>query len=681
MALIQGRAEMHTSYQNAILNSQTPDGVDYMAMRRSLGESCFTHRRIHAPSSERGLKSIERLWIKHISSFHLDPREELDRVQPEIYITFLIWMVHTSRKKELARSTVETRWKNFRIYRYNVTGKKMDEVVGATVIKWINESGPLITSGAIHLRTRPKPTFCNQDLGALLEHLWRHDPETFAHERYRIQMAFLTQLTSYTSGRPGSMMPTVDYIDSITYQDFLLLKIPFRNKTRLVLLFTNNFYKGRRYKNKPVTFIMYQLDEIATLPFCPVLNFLALAFADDAFLDFSTPEDLFSLEISEFRNGQVYHFKDSVLEQPILRRASRDGASLTERPWSDDDYRAILSKCGMKAGFKEDLLPYALRRGCANAVIGKSTSVQLMQIMGHTDPKTMRHYLSSKVQVDTQSGYLGLDRNDELFLQVGSMSLDRDTRAPWKLDSAQIQALEQQRDIVDLKEKRESILKKIIRTNGSLCKAKESASPLLQEYSSCDKNLTTLRGQKRDQLLQEVRTRFFKNINSYDIRQQLGTAPIPDFSVVQPGPIQLGPERAAVAASLYSDGKPSYEEVIKTLIQLAKCPGSLNTCSFCGWESYSSLNDHLQEHLDEELNQVDRSLSCIFCLTDRNLPIGNRLKCKFSKRANLKRHINQYHASELMTTRHCPMPQCHSLDPENPVPLKTHLAKIHSCFV
>ncbi|KAF3244491.1 hypothetical protein TWF217_010731 [Orbilia oligospora] len=52
-ALIQSHMKMHTAYQTAVLDSQRPDGVDYMAMRNSLGKSSFTHRKTHAPFSER----------------------------------------------------------------------------------------------------------------------------------------------------------------------------------------------------------------------------------------------------------------------------------------------------------------------------------------------------------------------------------------------------------------------------------------------------------------------------------------------------------------------------------------------------------------------------------------------------------------------------------------------------
>ncbi|KAF3085423.1 hypothetical protein TWF102_011566 [Orbilia oligospora] len=53
---------------------------------------------------------------------------------------------------------------------YNVISEDMDKVVSASVIKWLNEARPLITTKKIYLNSRPKPMFCNQDLGVLLAH-------------------------------------------------------------------------------------------------------------------------------------------------------------------------------------------------------------------------------------------------------------------------------------------------------------------------------------------------------------------------------------------------------------------------------------------------------------------------------------------------------------------------------
>ena len=52
------------------------------------------------------------------------------------------------------------------------------------------------------------------DLHALLHYLWARDTHQFRHERYRVQIAFILHLLSYTATRPGAIIESSAYAQS-----------------------------------------------------------------------------------------------------------------------------------------------------------------------------------------------------------------------------------------------------------------------------------------------------------------------------------------------------------------------------------------------------------------------------------------------------------------------------------
>jgi hypothetical protein len=58
---------------------------------------------------------------------------------------------------------------------------------------------------------RPKHTLTSVDLFCLLEWHWRHDDKVYLHDRYRVQLALILQLLSYTANRPGALIESSCY--------------------------------------------------------------------------------------------------------------------------------------------------------------------------------------------------------------------------------------------------------------------------------------------------------------------------------------------------------------------------------------------------------------------------------------------------------------------------------------
>lgn len=99
------------------------------------------------------------------------------------------------------------------------------------------------------------------------------------------------------------------------------------------------------------------------------MNLLALAFADSAFKEggIRKPEDLYGLEIPDFKESLSVQWKPEIRETPIFRRQKGDDIC-TSTPLGFSDFSYYLKRLGVLSGYPQILTTYVLRRGAANAV-------------------------------------------------------------------------------------------------------------------------------------------------------------------------------------------------------------------------------------------------------------------------------------------------------------------------
>ena len=142
-----------------------------------------------------------------------------------------------------------------------------------------------------------------------------------------------------------------------------------------------------------MTYVLYERRDNPM--FCPIMNLLALAFADNAFkeLGIEKPEDLFSLEIPHFKESLSIQWKSECLETPIFRRQVKD-TICNSTPWTFSDFNYWIKRLGFLSGYPQTLTSYVLRRGAANAIDCTLLSVQaeryclltLFRPTGHGSP-------------------------------------------------------------------------------------------------------------------------------------------------------------------------------------------------------------------------------------------------------------------------------------------------------
>ncbi|KAI5789795.1 hypothetical protein FPQ18DRAFT_261175, partial [Pyronema domesticum] len=400
---------------------------------------------------------------------------------------------------------------------------------------------------------KSKETCSVVDLYKLQRHHWCEDKESTCHGRHVVQTAFLMQLIAYTSSRPGALIEQNCYKGLKEDMNLSLLRDSFSTGTILVLEVTTTYLKGNRNTKEPVTYVLYERRDSPI--FCPVLNMLALAFADNAFKEegITRPEDIYNIQIPIFRETLSIQWKPEILETPVFQDATRkpeagDVVSDSDA-WSFAGFNYYLKRFGDIAGFPQRLTSYALRIDAANAVdckfslhvynfcllilVGPDfTDAQRDQIMGHARADVFRrHYMRQMVKVDTQSHFLGTINRNDLWQTVGLMSAKRDPRAPTTLPHTIINQLEQDSRLVSMNERKLHLFNALKKEYKNLTKAGDDNRK--KEHQKLTSQIRARKKTLERTALKEYRAKWFDTVDHAEIQKQLrGEAP----STVDPAP-------------------------------------------------------------------------------------------------------------------------------------------------
>ena len=119
--------------------------------------------------------------------------------------------------------------------------------------------------------------------------------------------------------------------------------------------------------------MLHERDD--ALAFCTILQVLALALTDQAFLSdwVEGPGDIATIKVPSHLNSVPLHWKPEIKNKPIFRAAEQG-----EHGWKVSDtvalgYSHLAEKTGLlveDSGFEQHLTFYALRRGAGNVVNG-----------------------------------------------------------------------------------------------------------------------------------------------------------------------------------------------------------------------------------------------------------------------------------------------------------------------
>ncbi|KAJ5259692.1 hypothetical protein N7524_008754 [Penicillium chrysogenum] len=155
-----------------------------------------------------------------------------------------------------------------------------------------------------------------------------------------------------------------------------------------------------------------------SLGLCVIHNILIYVFLDDAFASpyIKCPRDVWRLtKIPEYRQSTPIHFKESIGDIPVLRRAMRTD----NRSWEQTTYE--------KASFPDKGSLYKYRKGVA-VNLRHLDEHSRNAVIGHRKGGTFASYIS--VLDDTQSIYIGTPTRDPLLNLAIHTNLKRDASAP-----------------------------------------------------------------------------------------------------------------------------------------------------------------------------------------------------------------------------------------------------------
>ncbi|KAI9774709.1 MAG: hypothetical protein M1839_001670 [Geoglossum umbratile] len=135
---------------------------------------------------------------------------------------------------------------------------------------------------------------------------------------------------SYVSGPLSQMLGIKNqirpqgYTDEVDLENMEVVITPSNNVPTICLKVNQDNMKGK--KDTP-QFVDVILREWKVMAQCPVIAFLALAFADNAFRDISTPEELFSLRIPKGEDHLPIPWKQDMQDIPIFQQQTKGGVS------------------------------------------------------------------------------------------------------------------------------------------------------------------------------------------------------------------------------------------------------------------------------------------------------------------------------------------------------------------
>ena len=106
---------------------------------------------------------------------------------------------------------------------------------------------------------------------------------------------------------------------------------------------------------------------------------LAMAIADGAIFGYESLEDIRQQEIPAGEDELILRFKDSVLEQPVLRQCTKTGG-VSNEPMPKSSFTAILKSTLTNAGYLAGPSIHAIRRQLGKGVDSKSLTLTLVSI-------------------------------------------------------------------------------------------------------------------------------------------------------------------------------------------------------------------------------------------------------------------------------------------------------------
>ncbi|PYH99453.1 FluG domain protein [Aspergillus ellipticus CBS 707.79] len=514
----------------------------------------------------------------------------------------------------------------------------------------------------LELGGKTQPSMNIDDLLYTTHHLVGITNVWFPTVRCRQQHSTLRKMMTSTSARPGTLVESSGYMrqnDALLWKDIELymVKHPEHPTCKVLLMrVKHRLNKGRR--NRGVAPVYTYTERNDNLGLCVIQDILEYAFLDNAFASqhIKSPRDIWLYtDIPGHRQSTPIHFKDSVKNIPILRRAVKDSEgnwithptkALTYARAQEDEIRTSRS-----AGFKEPGSLYKYRKGAA-ANLRHLDEHSRNQVMGHRRGGAFAYYV--QIRDDTQSAFMETPARDALLKLSSNASLTRDASAPQELSKQEKINIELNPELKDLRRKCAELRRDIISKYHQIQKAKDSEQ--FQQLKHLQRQVRATRKRLSTQTMKVRYTEFFHTVGNQIIDHNFRGEPL-KFEFNQN---QVIPERTTIAQLEFKnrnadtvDDTELLEDRIKSLelrLQLHRLeiPKQLHT--------RISIDTAVSAEL--QAVAVTASLMCPVCLGRTSLHPRARTY-QYARKDTLQKHFATHNLSRsFFSGRSCDIPDC-----------------------
>ncbi|KAL2006851.1 hypothetical protein VTN00DRAFT_9519 [Thermoascus crustaceus] len=228
----------------------------------------------------------------------------------------------------------------------------------------------------LDLGAKTQPPVNIDDLLFSTYHLMAVCKVQFATVRCRQQLSTLRKMMTSTSARPGTLIESSGYMrtnDALKWKDIELYMVKHPedpNCQMLLMRVRHRLNKGKRNRGVPPVFTYTERND--NLGLCVIQDILEYAFLDNAFASerIKKPRDIWLYtHVPHHRLSTPIHFKESMKEIPIFRRAAKDSEgrwithpTLAYQYDRAQEYEIATSR---SAGFKTPGSLYKYRKGAA----------------------------------------------------------------------------------------------------------------------------------------------------------------------------------------------------------------------------------------------------------------------------------------------------------------------------
>ncbi|MCJ1473138.1 hypothetical protein MMC13_001789 [Lambiella insularis] len=659
-------------------------------------------------------------WKRFSEFVRKDPLKLLKSCSVSAFKGYLIWY-HNTHPRAKRLNTYESVWKTLRQLYYDTCRKVVEKDIGVEITNYLH--GQFCNERGLVRGMKAKHVIGHNGLHGALYYHWKFDTEVFTLELERIQLAAGSLFLAYTGARPGAIFESgckgIAGTNAALLYGHVKLRLlrPPEKAPLLVLEVTILLDKGKRKRNQPQILLRSQVDcesintysrktitlyENHTCPaMCPILHFIAIAFADNAFhpklvAAGLTPRTLHSFTPPEGRITIDFVFRNDILETPVFRRtmSSMKGVQVDPvRALSANSISYWMKRLGERAGFEHPLQPYALRREVGTELTDRGVSDQQRnQILGHAKSETfLKHYISSNVVVDVQATFLGETSKSDLIKEIGKLCLRRDPNLPKRLSDEQRLQVHALPTVVSAQTHLEDLKKRLENGFGSISKGSKSPDGI--KYARIRNKVRALKLRlERDTFIKVLRD--FHSTADLDHMVNQLNGQEPPSTILAPIPHVLG-ERTQLAHDLFepatessfaemadlmtrlclrSEGKdrrnrdtfktdpgPSTCARIPPLtfiepLQIANVDSTIPLSTIRSTEEATTagISPRLTADPVARKKRSPTSLMCLFCSSN---PKRGRTQ-SFRRSDSLRRHYRQVHFQYQVGPFPCPVPSC-----------------------